>query len=94
VSPFRNARDEVRQSSVADGLGFLEVYVSVTRTSLMERKAALYQRALRGELGKFTGLTDPYEPPVAAELVLQTDRETLGDCTSRLAQEVASHLRR
>ena len=35
----------------------------------------LYRKALAGEIAHFTGVSDPYEPPAAPEVVLQTDRE-------------------
>lgn len=72
VSPYRQARQQARER-ISD---FLEVYVRCPREVLVERDPkGLYARALRGEIRNFTGLDDPYEPPEAPDLVLDTDRE-------------------
>jgi adenylyl-sulfate kinase len=82
VSPYRDARDEAR---AAIGDRFMEVYV---RTSLEERarrdRTGLYARALSGELPGFTSVTDPYEEPLAPELVLDTERETPTESAARV----------
>jgi sulfate adenylyltransferase len=71
VSPYRAAREECRQMIGADQ--FFEVYVD-TPLELCEQRDAkgLYARARRGEVKGFTGVDDPYEPPLAAECVLTT----------------------
>ena len=42
----------------------------------------LYASALRGEIAHFTGVDDPYEPPEAPEVTVQTDRQTVEECVS------------
>jgi adenylylsulfate kinase-like enzyme len=52
---------------------FLEVYVSTPIDECERRDAkGLYGRARRGEVPQFTGVSDPYEPPAAPELVIDT----------------------
>jgi len=87
VSPYREARREARERISA----FLEVYVRCPLEVLVQRDPkGLYARALRGEIPNFTGLDDPYEPPEAPDLVLDTDREppevSAGKVLSLLAQ--------
>jgi adenylylsulfate kinase-like enzyme len=57
---------------------FVEVHVA---TSLAIRAECdvkgLYARALAGQLPQFTGVSDPYEPPLAPEVILHTDHEPL-----------------
>lgn len=71
ISPFRDARDEVRAAHAAASLRFLEVFVD-TPIELCEQRdpKGLYAKARRGELSGFTGIDSPYEPPVAPDLVL------------------------
>jgi bifunctional enzyme CysN/CysC len=71
ISPFRDARDAVRAAHEVAGLRFLEVFVD-TPIELCEQRdpKGLYAKARRGELQGFTGIDSPYEPPVAADLVL------------------------
>jgi adenylylsulfate kinase len=44
----------------------------------------LYEKAFAGEIGQFTGVSDPYEPPAAPELHLKTDEETPEESASRV----------
>ena len=73
ISPYREIRDEVR-SHIGS---FVEVFVSCPIEVLAERDVkGLYKRALAGELKNFTGVDDPYEEPLTAEVVVRTDLET------------------
>jgi adenylyl-sulfate kinase len=73
ISPYREARDAARAQIGA----FVEVYVRCPLDELVRRDAkGLYARALRGEIDHFTGVSDPYEPPVAPEVVVDTHLET------------------
>jgi adenylyl-sulfate kinase len=74
ISPYREIRDEVRGK-----IGrFVEVHVSAPIEVLAERDVkGLYKKALAGEIKNFTGIDDPYEPPLNPEVVCYTDdRET------------------
>ncbi len=74
ISPYRDVRDEVRGQVGR----FVEVYVECPIDTLAERDVkGLYKKALAGEIGNFTGVSDPYEPPLNAEVVCYSDgRET------------------
>jgi sulfate adenylyltransferase len=71
ISPYRDARDDCR---ALIGAGhFVEVYVNAPIQVCEARDPkGLYARARRGELANFTGVDDPYEPPLAPELTLDT----------------------
>jgi sulfate adenylyltransferase len=72
ISPYRAARDRVRGS--VDH--FVEVHVATSLATCAERDVkGLYAQAFAGEIAQFTGVSDPYEPPPAPEVVLHTDRE-------------------
>jgi adenylyl-sulfate kinase len=74
ISPYRAARDEVRAR-----IGrFVEVYMDAPVDVLAARDPkGLYQRAMAGEIENFTGVSDPYEPPLHPEVVCHSDgRET------------------
>lgn len=71
VSPYRAAREDAR-SLIGD---FVEVHVAPPLAECIERDTkGLYRKALAGELQQFTGVSDPYEPPANAELVLDTSK--------------------
>ena len=67
ISPYREVRDENRRR-----IGrFVEVYVEAPLEVLMERDVkGLYKKALAGEIPNFTGISDPYEPPLNPEIGL------------------------
>ncbi len=71
VSPYRAARNECR--TMVGEHRFLEVFVD-TPLGVCEARDSkgLYAKARRGELPAFTGISDPYEPPLSADLVLET----------------------
>ncbi len=72
ISPYRAGRDHARALHDAAQLPFLEVFVD-TPIEVCEARdpKGLYAKARAGELTGFTGIDDPYEPPVSAELVLR-----------------------
>lgn len=85
VSPYRESRDFAR------GLcrRFVEVYVA-TPLDVCEKRDAkgLYARARRGEIALFTGISDPYEPPVSPELVINTAEEDARECARRILEHL------
>ncbi len=70
ISPYRADRDRVR-ASMAPG-DFIEVYVN-TPLEICEQRdpKGLYKKARSGQLKGFTGIDDPYEPPLRPEIVLE-----------------------
>jgi len=85
ISPYREVRDEVRQSITSDGSEFIEVYVQCPIEVLVERDVkGLYKKALAGEIGEFTGVSDPYEEPLNPEVIVNTDRESIGESANRI----------
>jgi adenylylsulfate kinase len=88
VSPYRADRDAVRAMLEADD--FIEVYVATSLEVCESRDPkGLYKKAHAGEIRGFTGIDDPYEPPVSAELVLNSETAT----APALADEVLRYLR-
>jgi sulfate adenylyltransferase/3'-phosphoadenosine 5'-phosphosulfate synthase len=81
ISPYREVRDEARQIIGS----FLEVYVKCSMDELVRRDTkGLYARALRGEIPNFTGVSDPYEPPLAPEVTAETDLESVDDSVGKI----------
>ena len=78
ISPYREVRNEVRSLIEAEGVAFIEVFARCPINVLAERDVkGLYKKALTGEIKEFTGVSDPYEEPESAEVVVDTDRETI-----------------
>jgi len=83
ISPYRSTRNRVREMCS----DFCEIHVNAALGTCIQRDPkGLYRKALAGEIKEFTGLSAPYEPPVAPELRLRTDNksETLAACVRKV----------
>jgi adenylylsulfate kinase len=84
-------RAEVRRLADADGTPFVLAFLDASMPVLIARDPkGLYRRALAGELLHFTGVSDPYERPLNADLVVNTDRESVEASTTRILVELAA----
>ena len=91
ISPYRDVRDEVRALAARDGVPFIEVFAEAEIEALAERDVkGLYRKALAGELANFTGVSDPYEPPVSPDVVVRSDRETIDESRDRILAVLAA----
>ena len=89
ISPYKGDRDEVRELHEQAGLEFIEVFVDCSLAVAEERDPkGLYKKARAGEIKNFTGIDDPYEAPVNAEIHLHTDQMTV----AQEVQLVLDHL--
>ena len=85
ISPYREVRDEVRRAIAENGAVFIEIFAKCGIDVLAERDVkGLYKKALAGELQGFTGVSDPYEEPLNADVVVETDRETIETSAAKI----------
>jgi adenylyl-sulfate kinase len=81
ISPYAEIRDKVR----AECHNFIEVYVEAPLDVLEERDTkGLYKKARAGEIKNFTGISDPYEAPTSAEVVVHTDKESIEESAEKI----------
>jgi adenylyl-sulfate kinase len=81
ISPYREVREELRERIP----NFLEVYVECPIDALAQRDVkGLYKKALAGEIQQFTGVSDPYEPPLDPHLSLRSDQEAVTESVDRI----------
>ncbi len=74
ISPYAETRDAVREMI---GDRFVEVYVATSLEECARRDIkGLYAKAFAGEIKEFTGVSDPYEAPAHAEIVVETENRT------------------
>jgi adenylylsulfate kinase len=89
ISPYRKDRDAVRELHQSAGLPFLEVHVTTPIETCEARDPkGLYKKARAGELKGFTGIDDPYEPPIAPEVSLDATTTTPQQAAERLVAEL------
>jgi adenylyl-sulfate kinase len=82
ISPYRATRDEARREI---GEGFIEVYVNASLETCMRRDVkGLYKKAVAGAITAFTGVSDPYEPPLTPDIEVNTERETIDESVNRV----------
>ncbi|MGA7235885.1 MAG: adenylyl-sulfate kinase [Bryobacteraceae bacterium] len=81
ISPYRAVREEVR----ARIPNFVEVFMECPVEVLAARDVkGLYKKALAGELSQFTGISDPYEPPLAPEVTVNSSTETPDESLAKI----------
>jgi adenylylsulfate kinase len=89
ISPYRAMRDAVRRRIPA----FVEVYVNAPLATCMERDPkGLYRRALAGEITGFTGISDPYEPPLTPDVECNTADESVSASADRVMAALARRI--
>jgi adenylyl-sulfate kinase len=77
ISPYRVTREQVRKQVGQ----FVEVFVSCPVEECARRDVkGLYEKAMRGEITEFTGVSDPYEPPANPEVTVETDKASPEAC--------------
>jgi adenylyl-sulfate kinase len=81
ISPYRAVREEIR-ARIAN---FVEVYVECPLEVVAGRDVkGLYKKAIAGEIPQFTGVSDPYEPPLHPEVVVHSDTESPEESAQRV----------
>jgi len=85
ISPYRGVREEIRA-----GVGnFLEVFVNAP-LDVCERRdpKGLYKKVRAGEISGFTGVDDPYEPPLSPEVECRTDLENIKESVDKVLSAI------
>jgi adenylyl-sulfate kinase len=81
ISPYRAVREEVR----ARIPNFIEVFMECPVEVLAARDVkGLYKKALAGDLPQFTGISDPYEPPLSPEVTVNSSTETPDESLAKI----------
>ena len=92
ISPFRAERDAIR-AALPPGK-FIEVFVHAPLETCERRDPkGLYKKARANQLAEFTGISSPYEPPLAPDLELRTDRDSIEDCLAKLCAAVEAKIK-
>ncbi|WP_408006453.1 adenylyl-sulfate kinase [Pseudalkalibacillus sp. A8] len=83
ISPFKEDRNRVREMVEADE--FIEVYVKCPLAECETRDPkGLYEKARKGEIPDFTGVSSPYEEPESPELVIETNNYSVEECADQV----------
>jgi adenylylsulfate kinase len=91
ISPYREIRNEARETH---GSRFVEIYVKASVDECARRDVkGLYEKAFKGEIKEFTGVSDPYEPPENPEITVDTENETVEESAAKVLAYVDSRVR-
>ena len=91
ISPYREIRDEARELM---GARFIEIHVKASVEECARRDVkGLYEKAMRGEIKEFTGVSDPYEEPFNPELVLDTEAESPEESAAKVLAVLDSRVK-
>lgn len=83
ISPFRSERQRVRD--LCEAGDFVEVHCDCSLDTCEQRDVkGLYAKARAGLIPNYTGISSPYEAPDAAEVVVDTDKETLDESVGKV----------
>ena len=92
ISPFRKERDDIRAALPPEK--FIEVFVNAPlETCELRDPKGLYKKARANQISEFTGISSPYEPPLAPDLELRTDRDSIEDCLAKLCAAVEAKIK-
>jgi adenylyl-sulfate kinase len=81
ISPYRRVRANVRREVG----NFVEVYCHAPLETLIERDVkGLYKKAIAGEIENFTGISDPYEVPEDAEVMIDSSAESVEESLAKV----------
>lgn len=90
ISPYREVRDEARQMM---GDRFIEIYAKASVDECARRDVkGLYEKAMRGEIKEFTGVSDPYEEPLNPEIVCETETESPEESAAKVVAFLESRV--
>lgn len=85
ISPYRELRNKARKELS----GFVEVFVKCPLEMCIKRdKNGLYERAKRGDIKNFTGISDPYEEPLNPDVICETNKESIKECVEKIMKKL------
>ncbi|WP_340300493.1 bifunctional sulfate adenylyltransferase/adenylylsulfate kinase [Roseobacter sp. HKCCD5988] len=90
IAPYTATRRSVREMVESFG-AFVEVHVATSLEECERRdRKGLYKLAREGKIKEFTGISDPYEAPTAAELVVDTEGTEVDYCAQQVLLKLES----
>ena len=91
ISPYKEAREFARRICK----NYVEVYVKASLETCIKRDyKGLYEKALKGEIPNFTGVSDPYEEPESPEIVIDTESLSPDEAKDLILDYVKRHFLR
>jgi len=88
VSPYKESRKAIREMVKQN----IVVYIKANIDTCKERDyKGVYKKAIDGEIQNFTGISDVYEEPKHAEIVIDTDKMTANSASKKIVKYIKKH---
>lgn len=88
ISPYIKKREHAREETT----NFIEIYVKASVEECKKRDIkGMYEKAIKGEIKNFTGISDPYEEPPEPEIVLDTEKESVEESAQKVIRYLKEH---
>jgi len=85
VSPYEKTREKIKEIIESNGGRFVLVYLKCSLDTCIKRDVkGMYKKALKGEIKNFTGIDDPYEEPKNADIVINTEKESVEEGVKKI----------
>ena len=90
ITPYNSVQERIRDD-MENQAHFVETYVNASLKECIRRDPkGNYKKALAGKIKNYTGIDDPFEAPVCPEIVLDTENNSVRDCTEKLTTHIMS----
>jgi bifunctional enzyme CysN/CysC len=87
ISPFRADRAMAAERAKERGVPFVEIFINAPLAECERRDPKqLYKKARAGQIPQFTGIDSPYEAPLAPDLEIRTDKQSVADSIEKLTE--------
>ena len=87
ISPYAKERTLAKTLHDDNALKFFEVHVATPLEVCEQRDPkGLYKKARKGEIPRFTGISDPYEKPENPDLLMQTKDRSVDECIDEIVE--------
>jgi adenylylsulfate kinase len=93
IAPFEKERENIR--TIVGTENYVEVYMTTSIEECERRDVkGLYKKARKGEISDFTGVSSPYEPPVSADLEIDTEKTSVDEAVEMILEKIRTKLER
>jgi adenylylsulfate kinase len=87
IAPYADSREAVRKRHAAGGTAYVEVHVATPVEVCAERDVkGLYAKQAAGEISGLTGVDDPYEEPLAPDLRIESQEQSVAESAAAVHQ--------
>ena len=87
ITPYQSQRESIR-TELGEKATFIEVYVQSTLETCKNRDLELYEKAEKGEIEYFTGISDPFHVPQKSEITVDTENKTAEQCAEEIIKYI------